>query len=97
MTAYLIANIDVHDPETYAKYAQQAPAFIEKHGGRYIVRGGNARALEGDWSPQRLIVIEFPSVEHATAFIEDPEYRAIAEIRWSSSTTNLTIAEGYSP
>ena len=70
MTAYLIADIEVHDPETYAKYVQQAPAFIEKHGGRYIVRGGNAKAVEGGWSPQRLIVIEFPSVEHGTSVLQ---------------------------
>jgi len=97
MTAYIIADIEVHNPDRYADYARQTPAFIEKHSGRYIVRGGPAESIEGDWQPHRLIVIEFPSLDHARAFLADPEYRAIAELRWSTATTNLTIAEGYSP
>ena len=97
MTAYIIADIEVHDPDRYAEYVRRAPAFIEKHSGRYIVRGGPAESIEGDWRPHRLIVIEFPSMENAKAFLADPDYRAVAEIRWSTSTTNLTVAEGYSP
>jgi uncharacterized protein (DUF1330 family) len=97
MTAYIIADIEVLDQDRYQDYVRQAPAFIDRHGGKYIVRGGNAESLEGEWQPHRLIVIEFPSVEQAKAFIADPGYQAVAEIRWSTAKTNLVVAEGYSP
>ena len=95
MAVYLIADITVHDPELYQDYVRQVPVFIEKYQGRYIVRGGNVETREGDWHPQRLIVLEFPDKEHATAFLDDPEYQAVAAIRHAAARTNLILAEKY--
>ena len=61
MATYLIADITVHDPERYQGYVRRVPAFIDKYQGSYVVRGGEVETREGDWRPQRLIVLEFPS------------------------------------
>ena len=73
MTAYLIANITVHDAELYKEYVANVPALIEKHGGRYCVRGGDPEVLEGSWTPSRFVVLEFPNREAVLALYNDPE------------------------
>ena len=94
MTAYIIADIDVHDEENYQEYVRLAPAHIERHGGTYRIRGGNAEACEGDWCPTRFVVIEFPSKEQALALLNDSDYQEIAHIRRTSTTSRLIIADG---
>jgi uncharacterized protein (DUF1330 family) len=95
MTAYLIVDITVHDLEQYQGYVSAAPEHVARHQGQYIVRGGNATAAEGDWRPERLVVLEFPSRAHAEALLEDPDYQAVAAIRHASTTSRLVIADGY--
>ena len=94
MSAYIIVDIDVHDPDTYAGYVARAPGFVEQYGGRYLVRGGNTTVAEGDWSPSRLVVVEFPSRERAEAFLADPGYRQVAALRQSATTSRLIVADG---
>jgi len=94
MPAYLLVDIDVHDPERYEEYRAQAPAAIHAHGGRYLVRGGAAELLEGDREPHRVVVLEFPSVERARAFWDSPEYGAIAGIRHASASSHVLLVEG---
>lgn len=95
MATYLIADITVHDPGRYQEYVRQVPAFIEKYQGSYLVRGGEPQVREGDWRPQRLIVLEFPDKEHANAFLQDPEYQAVAAIRHAAASTNLVLVDSY--
>ena len=95
MAAYLIADITIHDKEKFMEYVKLVPAFIEKHDGKYIVRGGEPEAREGSWEPKRLIVLEFPSRAKADDFLQDPGYAPVAAIRHQSATTNLIIADGY--
>lgn len=95
MSAYLIVDITVHDPERYQDYVRQVPDFIEKHKGSYLVRGGELEVREGNWHPQRLIILEFPDREHANAFLEDPEYQTVAAIRHAAAETNALLVEGY--
>ncbi len=97
MAAYLIADITVNDPDKYQEYVRLVPAFIEKHGGSYKVRGGEVDCREGTWTPQRLIVLEFPSRKDAIAFLEDPDYQRVASIRQASTTTNLIVVDGAPP
>lgn len=94
MACYLIADITVHDPEAYKEYVRQVPGFIEKHGGRYLARGGKVQTVEGNWLPERLIVLEFPSRAQAEAFINDPGYAPVAAIRHRVADTQLVLAEG---
>ena len=95
MSAYLIVDIIIHDPERYQEYVRQVPDFIKKHKGTYLVRGGESEVREGNWHPGRLIILEFPDREHADAFLDDPEYQAIAAIRHAAAETNAILVEGY--
>jgi uncharacterized protein (DUF1330 family) len=95
MTAYIIVDIEVHDEAHYMDYVRQAPAHIERYGGEYVIRGGNAETFEGDWCPRRFVVVKFPSKERAKEFLEDPDYQAVAEIRRSTTTSKLIVAEGF--
>jgi uncharacterized protein (DUF1330 family) len=94
MNAYIIGDITVNDLERYKKYVEKAPHFVAKHQGKYLVRGGTMEVLEGDWIPKRLVVLEFPSKEHALAFAQDPEYQAVAIDRQEATTSKLLVVEG---
>jgi uncharacterized protein (DUF1330 family) len=94
MPAYLIAEIDVTDPVAYEEYKKHTPAAIARYGGRFLVRGGTVDSREGDWSPQRLIVVEFPTMERARAFYESPEYAPALAIRRRAARSRLILAEG---
>ncbi len=93
MTAYLIADIDVRDENAYGRYTAQTPDLVARHGGRFIVRGGNPDAKEGEWSA-RIAVMEFPSREALDAFWNDPDYRAIVGIRHANSKGRIVAVDG---
>jgi uncharacterized protein (DUF1330 family) len=97
MAAYIIAEVEVTDPETYATYRAQTPAVIERYGGRFIVRGGAAELLEGHQPPGRTVVIEFPDVAAARRFYDSPDYQAILGIRQRAATSRLLLVEGHPP
>lgn len=95
MSAYLIVDIKVHDPESYQEYVRRVPALIAKHGGTYLVRGGDAEVFEGAWELGRLVVLQFPDMVAAKAFINDPEYAPVAAIRHAAATTDGVLVEGF--
>ncbi len=95
MAVYMILEIEVVDAETYAEYVQQAPATVEQYGGRYLVRGGAITALAGGWDPQRIVVIEFPTMERFQEWLTSPEYSAIAPLRERSTRGRVIVVEGY--
>ena len=97
MAAYIIAEVEVTDPETYATYRAQTPAAIARYGGRFIVRGGPAELLEGERAPARLVVIEFADVAAARRFYQSPEYQAIIGIRQRAATSRLVLVDGHPP
>ena len=70
MPAYLIADVEVTDPAGYADYTRDIVATVDAFGGRYLVRGGKTEVLEGDWSPRRVVVIEFPSMAQLRAWYD---------------------------
>ncbi len=94
MAAYVIADVDVKDPATFEEYRKAVPALIEKYGGKYIVRGGKHEILEGHWKPARLVVLEFPSMEHARRFFQSEDYRPIKSLRVNSALSHLVLVEG---
>ena len=94
MSAYLVVDIEVTDSAAYEKYRAQVPSLVEKHGGKYLVRGGPFEILEGDWTPKRLVVLEFPTIEAAREFYDSEEYRPLKEIRLKATKSNLVIVEG---
>lgn len=94
MSAYVIAEIDITDPAAYEDYRRQVPDVIARYGGKYIVRGGRVEPLEGGWSPKRIAVVEFPSMEQALKFYRSPEYEPLLRIRQKASRGKLIIVEG---
>ncbi|HXM83059.1 MAG TPA: DUF1330 domain-containing protein [Burkholderiales bacterium] len=94
MSAYVIAEIDITDPAAYEEYRKQVPAIIARHGGRYIVRGGKIEPLEGSWSPKRLAVLEFPTLEQALKWYRSPEYAPLAKLRQKASRGKMIVVEG---
>lgn len=94
MTAYILARIDVTDPEKYKAYIEVTPGIIEKFGGHFIVRGGEKVTLEGPEETHRVVVVEFPSLEQAQAFYNSPEYKAAKKLRAGAATAQFVAVEG---
>ena len=94
MSAYLIVNIEVTDPERYAEYVKVVPATIAKFGGRYLARGGRTVKLEGSWEPKRVVVLEFESLERAREWWASEDYRGPKALRQSASVADLVLVEG---
>lgn len=97
MTAYVIADVSVTNPEAYAGYRPLAAASIAQYGGQFIARGGAVETLEGGWSPGRVVIIEFPSMAAARAWYASPEYQAALKIRLANSTGRAILTEGVAP
>lgn len=94
MTAYMIANLDVTDPAAFDEYRRKVTPIIKQYGGRYIVRGGTMRVLEGALPLKRLVLLEFPDVAAAQRFYESPEYKPVIGIRLMSAKSDVVIVEG---
>jgi uncharacterized protein (DUF1330 family) len=97
MPAYVIADIQVHDPDTYEDYKARVQAALDPFEGRFLVRGGATETLEGDWDPERVVIIQFPSADHARRWHASPDYAEALKIRQRASTGSLILAEGYEP
>ena len=94
MPAYIIAQINVTDPQRYQEYAKLAGPAGDKHGGRYLVRGGKKTTLEGNIPYERIVVSEFKDVESARRFYQSVEYQAAREKRLGAADFNMVIVEG---
>ena len=94
MTAYVIFDIDVHDPEGYEEYKKLAPAAVALYGGKYIARGGHTETLEGDWSPSRLVILQFDNVEQAKKWLNSEEYRQARAMRHKTAKSQMVVIEG---
>lgn len=94
MAAYLIANVEVTNVEAYAEYRRQVPAVVAAYGGRFLVRGGAVRRLEGEAELSRVVVIEFASMAQLEAFYDSPEYQPLIALRQRASRSSLFAVEG---
>jgi uncharacterized protein (DUF1330 family) len=94
MVAYILAQIDVSDPEAYKAYTAETPGVVQKFGGRFIVRGGDPEALEGELPAPRVVLIEFPDKATIKRFYASAEYQKILPLRLACSTGRVTILEG---
>ena len=96
MSVYVISDIKVHDWDKYQEYVKRTRPIVESYGGRYHIRGGEVTVKVGDWKPNRLIVIEFPSQVQLEKFRSAPEYQPVAAIRQSAATSvSSIVVEGY--
>ncbi|MDB5231491.1 MAG: hypothetical protein JWN76_2296 [Chitinophagaceae bacterium] len=95
MPAYIIVDVHITDPASYEEYKKLTPSSIAAYEGKFIVRGGETKTLEGDWKTGRIVVLEFPTAERAMEWWNSPEYSPAKLIRQSAATTNMILAEGY--
>ena len=97
MAAYLIADVDVKDPEGYQEYRRLVAPTVAAFGGRFLARGGRSETLEGNWVPKRLVIIEFPSWESLQAWYRSPAYAPALAQRLRCAVSSLVMTEGVAP
>ena len=94
MSAYIVVEVDVTDPEKFEEYRKQVPPTLKAFGGRYVVRGGAIAGLEGGWAPKRMVIIEFDDVERARAWHDSELYAPARALREASADTRMIVVEG---
>lgn len=94
MKAYLVLDFAVHDVRGFLPYVENVPTYIERHGGKYIVRGVEPQTVEGDWRPARMVILEFPARGNAEQFLADPEFQELAKIRHATTHSKLVLVDG---
>ncbi|MFN3742011.1 MAG: DUF1330 domain-containing protein [Anaerolineales bacterium] len=94
MPAYVVVDIEITDAEGYKEYVKIAPATVARYGGRYLARGGHPEVLEGVWQPKRLVILEFPNMEQAKAWLNSPEYAPARALRHRYARSNMVVIEG---
>lgn len=94
MPAYVINDMEVTDPVAFAEYRSLSPATVAQYGGRFLARGGAVECLEGEWLPKRLVILEFPSMAQARAWIDSAEYAPARRLRQLSAKSNLILVDG---
>ena len=94
MAAYLIAEVEITDPKAYEEYRKIVPGTIAQYGGRYLVRGGSVETKEGGWTPSRVVVLEFASMDQARKWYASPEYAPALAIRTRAGKSKVILVEG---
>ena len=94
MSAYVVIEIIIKNPEGYKEYKRLAPPTIAAYGGKYLARGGKAENLEGDWQPNRIVILEFESVEKAKQWLDSEEYQEAKALRHKYASSNAIVVEG---
>jgi len=94
MSAYVIVDIEVTDPIGYQEYVKLAPPTVSLYGGTYLARGGGTEIFEGDWSPNRLVILQFESIDQARKWLESPEYGQVRPLRHKFAKSKMVVIEG---
>ncbi len=94
MPAYLLLDIDIHDKNKYEIYKTGVPAFVAKHGGEYLARGGEHEVIEGQWHPTRLVLFRFPDRQSIRNMFSDPGYQHLKAIRHEAASSDLVAFDG---
>ena len=95
-SAYIIANVTVTNPEQYEEYKKLSSIAMKAHGAEVCIRGGKVEVLEGDWTPSRMVMLKFPSMEQARAFNDSVEYSAARRAREGAAAMRMIVVEGAS-
>jgi uncharacterized protein (DUF1330 family) len=93
MPAYVISDVRMKDASAMALYRERAAASIAQYGGRYVLRLGQIETLEGAWTPERVVIVEFPDVQAARAWYSSPEYAQALAVRDRALTRNLILID----
>ena len=94
MSAYVITDVEITDARLYGQFVERVTGTIEAHGGKFVARGGEIEVRLGNWTPERLAILEFDSLQQVQAWLESPEYTALDDIRSRSSNINMVVVEG---
>lgn len=94
MAVYFVVEIKVTDPEVYPQYSKLVQPILDRYGGKFLVRGGATQTIEGDWQPQRFVIVEFENEEQFKRWYDSPEYTEARNIRFKSSTAQAVLAQG---
>ena len=94
MSAYAITDVEITDASLYGQFLERVTPTVESHGGKFVVRGGELDVKLGDWTPERLAVLEFDNLEQVRVWLSSPEFTALDDIRSKSSNINMVIVEG---
>ena len=97
MPAYVINDMEVTDPQLFEEYKKLSPPTVAQYGGKFLARGGRTETLEGAWSPRRLVILEFPDMASAQAWIDSSEYAPARRLRQRASNSNIVLVEGAAP
>ncbi len=95
MPAYIIIEIKINNPQEYEGYKKLTPASLALYDGKFIVRGGKTKTLEGEWNPERIVILEFPTTEKAEHWWNSEEYAPAKRIRHQSATSKMILIEGF--
>jgi len=93
-SAYIIANVQVTNPQQYEDYKRLSTIAMQTYGAEVCVRGGRVEVLEGDWSPERIVVLKFPDAAAAKRFNDSPEYGAARASRQGAAVMRMVLVEG---
>ena len=94
MPAYLLVELEIVDPIGFGEYRKAVVPLVEKYGGKYLAAEDRVEALEGDWHPKRIVMIEFPSMQRAKEWFGCEEYREPSKIRKRTAKTKMILMEG---
>ena len=94
MKGYVVIDTETIDAEANSQYIEKVLPVIAAHGGRFLVRTGDAAVVHGDWTPKRLVIIEFDSLEAAEGFVGSAEYSALDDLRQRGANSKIVVAEG---
>ena len=97
MSAFTVVEVEVQDKERYEDYKKMVPPTLAAYGGKFLARGGVAEMLEGDWSPKRIVIVEFPSIEKAKAWWASEEYAEAKALRQATAHTRMIVVQGVAP
>ena len=95
MKGYLIIDTEVKDQGAFSEFVERIASALAAGGGRFTVRNDNVEAVEGDWTPSRLVIMEFDSLDAARAFVGSDEYRSLDDLRHRAVTSKIVLVEGY--
>jgi uncharacterized protein (DUF1330 family) len=95
MPAYIIVEVAIHNPAEYEDYKKLTPASLIPFDGKFIVRGGKTETLEGDWNPERIVVVEFPTLEKAKAWWNSESYAPAKALRQRTAHTKMIVVPGF--
>jgi uncharacterized protein (DUF1330 family) len=94
MSAFVIVDVEVKDAQGYAQYKELAQSAVALYGGKYLARGGKNETLEGDWRANRLVILEFDSLDQARKWLNSPEYAPARALRHQFASSRMVMVEG---